>query len=291
MGPSGHERVKPATSISNIDAPALIAGRYRVEEHLGSGGAAQVLRVTDTSTGQRIALKRLDRNASARLASLFELEYQTLASLRHAHTVRVHEFGRDASGAFYTMELLEGQDLKRLAPMPWREVASALRDAALALSVLHARSMLHRDVSPKNLWRTPDGRVKLIDFGAIGAFGPSEYVIGTPPFIPPEVLRKQALDPRSDLYALGATGYYLLTGMHAFPAHEVAELPELWKRPPLPPSAARALHALDAEPLPPELDTLIMALLRDDPVARPAADASGSLPSAGRTGPLCSVTR
>ena len=182
-------RLKSATSTSDEkDLPALIAGRYRVEEHLGRGGAGEVLRVVDTSTGQQLALKRLDREASARLMGLFELEYQTLASLRHAHTVRVHEFGRDDSGAFYTMELLPGEDLKRLAPMPWHQVCSALRDAALALSVLHARGMVHRDVSPKNLWRTPDGRVKLIDFGAISHFGPPEYVIGTPPFIPPEVL-------------------------------------------------------------------------------------------------------
>ena len=117
--------MKSATSTSDEkDLPALIAGRYRVEEHLGRGGAGEVLRVVDTSTGQQLALKRLDREASARLMGLFELEYQTLASLRHAHTVRVHEFGRDDSGAFYTMELLPGEDLKLLAPMPWHQVCS-----------------------------------------------------------------------------------------------------------------------------------------------------------------------
>ena len=111
--------------------PSLIAGRYRIEAAIGKGGVAQVFRVADASQGRRLALKRLRSDASSALQALFETEYQTLASLRHPHTVEVYEYGRDQDGAFYTMELLEGGDLRARAPMPWREACSALRDAAL----------------------------------------------------------------------------------------------------------------------------------------------------------------
>ena len=228
----------------------------------------------DSATGERLALKRLPPNPSSWVQALFETEYQTLASLQHQHTVQVYDYGGDPSGAFYTMELLAGENLKQCAPMTWRQVCHALRDATLALEVLHARRLVHRDVSPRNLWRTPDGRVKLIDFGALSSFGRIQYVVGTPPFIAPEVLRDGRVDQRTDLYALGATGYYLLSGKHAFPARDLSELPELWGNPPPPPSAALANRAhAGADQVPGELDALLMSLLRDNPMARPSSTA------------------
>ena len=109
--------------------PSLIAGRYRVEGELGKGGAAQVFRVTDTARDQQLALKRLDPDASKSVTALFELEYQTLASLKHPRIVEVFEYGRDDAAAFYTMELLEGEDLKDRAPMPWREAFCEIRSS------------------------------------------------------------------------------------------------------------------------------------------------------------------
>ena len=106
--------------------------------------------------------------------------------------------------------------------------------------MLHARQLVHRDVSPRNLWRTPDGRVKLIDFGALVGFGHAEQVIGTPPLLAPEAFYGRTLDQRTDLYALGAVGYFLLSGRNAYAARELRELPELWKEAPPPPSAAVA---------------------------------------------------
>lgn len=263
-------RVQSASSTSSAPPPAvLIGGRYRVDAALGRGGIAEVFRVTNTSQGTACALKRVPRTAPERILSLFELEYQTLASLRHPHMVEVYEYGRDELCAYYTMELLEGQDLRARTPMPWREVASAMRDAALALSVLHARRLLHRDVSPRNLWRVPDGRVKLIDFGALHAFGASDHLIGTPPLIPPEALEERPLDQRADLYTLGATAYYLLSGLHAYPAREIRDLRELWRVPCVAPSAARD-NPEQGEPVPPELDALILALLQGNPLARPS---------------------
>ncbi|HKP60309.1 MAG TPA: protein kinase [Polyangiales bacterium] len=264
----------PGQSSPPSAALPLVAGRYRIESKLGKGGVGEVFKVTDISRGTPLALKRLPLGASNELQSLFEREYQTLASLRHPHTVEVLEFGRDAGGAFYTMELLSGGDLRERVPLPWREACAALRDAALALGVLHARGLMHRDVSPRNLWRLPDGSVKLIDFGAVEPFGRPAQLIGTPPLVPPEAFLGEALDQRADLYALGAVGYFLVSGRNAFPARGMHELPELWRQRPPPPSAAGALPALAGfPPIPAELDALLLGLLSRNPLARPASTA------------------
>jgi len=244
----------------------LLAGRYRILAPLGKGGSAQLYRVLDVARGETLALKLMPRETHEKLRELFELEYQTLASLTHPRTVQVYELGSDVRGDFYTMELLPGEDLSEHAPVPWRDVCDYLRDASEALGLLHARKLIHRDVSPKNLWRCPDGRVKLIDFGALAPFGRTSHVIGTPPFVPPEALELRGLDQHADLYALGAVAYFLLTGRHAYPARTMQDLSELWARPLLPPSACTA----ELEPIPPELDALVLALLSLHEGARPA---------------------
>jgi tetratricopeptide (TPR) repeat protein len=249
----------------------VIAGRYHVEAELGKGGMARVFRARESSTGRLLALKRL-QNQSTQIQELFEAEYQTLASLRHPRIVEVFDYGRDAVGAFYTMELLEGEDLTSLAPLSWKVACGYLRDAAEALGLLHARKLIHRDVSPRNLWRTREGRVKLIDFGVVSPFGPSEQVLGTPPLVPPEALEGKPLDQRSDLYALGAVAYYLLTGAHAYPARTLSDLSRAWQRTPVPPSRmVLATQREDLLAIPPELDRLVSMLLSRDPFARPGS--------------------
>lgn len=250
----------------------VIGGRYHVEAPLGKGGTAQIYRVHDAASGKPLALKQLHRGASAKLIEMFEREYQTLASFDHPHTVRVYEFGHDPSGAFYTMELLEGEDLGGSSPLSWRSACRYLADAASALALLHARSLIHRDVSPRNLWRTPDDRVKLIDFGALARFGVTQTVTGTPPCVPPEALEHRGLDQRADLYGLGAVAYYLLTGRHAYPARDLSELHGYWSGTPLLPSQCVArLGRSDLEPIPRELDTLVLSLLQHNPLARPSS--------------------
>lgn len=261
-------------SYTSVTGPGVIAGRYRIEHALGVGGAGQVYRVTDLASGEARALKRLTPTASRKLAALFELEYRTLARLQHPSVVRVFEFGRDEGGAFYTMELLEGDELAELAPLSWRQVGSYLRDAAQALDLLHAHGLVHRDVSARNLWRMPDGRAKLIDFGAVAPFGHSDHLMGTAPFVAPEAFHGQTLDARTDLYSLGAVAYFLLTRTHAFPARELRELPELWQQRPAPPSQRAAeLARDDLPPIPAELDSLVLALLSPSALARPSSGA------------------
>ena len=87
---------------------------------------------------------------------------------------------------------------------------------------------MHRDISPRNVRCTRDGRAKLIDFGAMVPMGPSAQVVGTPAFIAPEVVHRSALDARTDLYSLGATLYYALTGRMPYPARDFASVLEAW---------------------------------------------------------------
>ncbi len=260
------------SSARTTESPSRIAGRYQVLATLGQGAAGAVHRVLDESTGKQFALKQLAPDASARISALFEQEYYTLASLRHPHIVEVYDYGSDEGVPYYTMGLLEGSDLSQLAPLPWPVACEYIRAAAAAVSVLHARKLLHRDISPRNLWRTPSGLIKLIDFGALTAFGNARDVVGTPPMVAPEALSGQLLDPRTDLYALGALLYWLVSGVHAYPARNLRDLPNRWERGFAPASQelARAARA-DLPPLPAELDALIESLLSKDPRARPGS--------------------
>jgi hypothetical protein len=228
----------------------------------------------DETKKERVALKRLSADAPKVATSLFEREYYTLAGLRHRNIVEVYDYGCDRDGAYYTMELLEGTDLGKLAPLSWEEVCRCLRDTASILGVLHARRLLHRDLSPRNLFREADGRIKLIDFGALSPFGVPTEIVGTPPLIPPEALGKTGLDQRSDLYALGALGYWLLTGTHAYPAKSVKELPAFFERDISPPSVVARLSESPHPEIPEELDALILALIRKDPETRPPSTAA-----------------
>jgi len=263
---------------SSPAAPAdsrVIAGRYRVEALLGAGGMGAVYCAVDAANGARVAVKCMRGAASPTTLELFKREFHTLHGLRHPSIVEVYDYGDDEGLPFYTMELLQGRDLGNAAPLTFRVVCGYLRQIASVLSLLHARRLLHRDISPRNIWVLPDGRLKLIDFGALCPFGPTSEVVGTPPFVAPEWLqnaRHSALvDQRADIYGLGALGYWLLTKTHAFPARSLVELQEVWARKPAPPSSlVRPMTGRALEPIPPELDALLLSMLALDPTARPA---------------------
>ncbi|HKU36508.1 MAG TPA: serine/threonine-protein kinase [Polyangiales bacterium] len=247
------------------DAPA--SERYRLEGPLGRGGMASVEAAFDTATGRRVALKRLREQADEakrlRNAELFQREYYTLAQLAHPRIVEVYDYGVDALGPYYTMELLDGGDLQQFAPLPWQTACAIARDVASALSLLHSRRLVHRDVSPRNVRRSADGLAKLIDFGAITPMGPSQVVVGTPPCCAPESVHSHALDGRTDLFALGATLYYVLVGHHAYAARQFSQLSEAWQR-----GFARPSELVEG--IPEALDALVLDLLRLEPDARPA---------------------
>ncbi|HEX7480594.1 MAG TPA: protein kinase [Polyangiales bacterium] len=261
----------------NSNATDTIARRYRVEGALAHGGMGEVLEVFDTRTQRRVALKRMLNATDTRLRSMFEREYHTLVALRHPRIIEAYEYGVDNGQPYYTMELLDGQDLRQLTNVPYRTACRYLRDIASSLALLHARRLLHRDLSPRNVRVTSDDRCKLLDFGALASFGLSDTIVGTPPFMAPESVQRVHLDQRSDLYALGAVGYWLLTGRHAFPAHTMQELPQMWTSVPMAPSAcSRSNAASDGavlELIPPALDELVLSLISPNPLARPSSAA------------------
>ncbi len=246
-----------------------VAGRYQVGEQLAAGGMGAIYRAYDTFARREVAYKRLkvwNEGARPRMTALFEREYNALRQLKHPNIVEVYDYGIDAEGPFYTMELLLGRDLAELAPLPVSEACRILRDVASALALVHARRLVHRDVTPSNVRLTPEGRAKLIDFGTLTAFGQAKEVVGTPAFIAPESLLGGALDARTDLFALGALGYWALTRHLAYPARGMDELRQLWAVPCSKPS----LHRPE---LPVELDELLLSLLEREPVARPESAA------------------
>jgi tetratricopeptide (TPR) repeat protein len=261
------------------EAPTLIAGRYRVQGLLGRGGAGAVHRVFDEREQRSVALKTVGSAQGSltrtRLLEMFSREYRTLAQLDHPSVISVYEYGVTESGPYFTMELLEGIDLHAAAPLPYRDACAYLRDVSSCLSLLHSRRLLHRDVSPRNV-RCAERHAKLLDFGAMTPMGPVRQVIGTPPLVPPEALRREPLDARCDLYALGATLYWALTRRHAYPARALEDLPAAWQQRPPPPSAI-------VPGIPEALDTLVMSLLALQVEARPrsAAEVMERLSSIG----------
>jgi hypothetical protein len=255
---------------SSTMSPGVIAGRYVLREKLGEGGIGFVYRAEDQSTGRTVALKQLLTlelgSKRSTVEALFEREYHTLARLKHPSIIEVYDYGLTSAGPYYTMEILSGQDLRELTPMPFVDVCRHLRDVASSLALLHTHRLLHRDLSPRNVRLTAEGRAKLLDFGALTSFGRPESIVGTPPFVAPELLRQVPVDQRADLFALGALAYWALTGRYAFPARRLADLPAFWGNPPARPSSF-------GREVPRALDDLVMSLLSVDPLARPATAA------------------
>jgi hypothetical protein len=251
---------------SSAVAPKRIGGRYEVAAELGRGGMAQVYHVTDAVGTRSLALKQLiahDDPKRARVsAALFEREFHTLAQLSHPRVIEVHDYGIDDAGPYYTMELLDGGDLRERSPLPWRQACELLFDVCSSLALLHSRRLIHRDVSPRNIRCTRDGHAKLIDFGAMVPMGIGGQLIGTPPFVAPEVVHGLALDARTDLFSLGATLYFALTGRLAYPARDFSHLLESWSSKPPPPS----LIVVD---IPAALDQLVISLISLEPALRP----------------------
>ena len=237
---------------------------YRVHDRVSDRVVAQK-RLVERSESERAASTwPSSENSSLRAHAIasFRREYHTLAQLAHPNIIEVYDFGIDELGPYYTMELLDGEDLRERAPLPWQEACAILRDIASALALLHSRRLLHRDISPRNVYYTRAGRAKLIDFGAMSPVGFDRVLAGTPPFVAPESFARQALDGRADIYALGALAYFILTGRNAYPARSIAELRDVWRAPPRLPSALK-------HDVPEVLDALVMRMLALDPQARP----------------------
>jgi hypothetical protein len=243
----------------------VIAQRYRILRELGEGGVGVAFEVFDELEQRRLALKRMLPQEGVRNEQqqvLFRHEYSILAQFAHPNVVQVYDFGVDEGVPFYTMELVVGEHPGTSGPMPWRAVCRLLMTLCEPLGLLHARGWVHRDLSPRNVYVTPDGTPKLLDFGAMASMDDQHRPVGTPPCMAPETHRRQRIDARTDIFGLGALGYYALTAHHAYPARLLAQLPLLWQTSPPKPSER-------VPGIPDALDQLILSMLSLDMEARP----------------------
>ncbi len=249
----------------------VVAGRYQLEAQLGEGGMGEVWWAKDRTTGDEVALKRISvgREVKHKRAVLrFQREFHTLASLQHPRIIKAFDYGVDTRGPYYTMELLAGSDLgdvlRDRAPLPVDEACSLLRDIASGLAALHARQLVHRDLSPRNV-RIVDGRAVLFDFGVLMNAGAVVDVAGTPNYLAPEMFSGVPVDGRADLYALGVLAYCMVTGRRPYDARTLEELPEIWRQPLVSPSSIADV--------PEALEDLILDLMSKEPLARPPSAA------------------
>jgi tetratricopeptide (TPR) repeat protein len=252
-----------------VPVGAKIDGRYAVVGKLGRGGMATILHVRDLVAERDLALKQLEvadgDTAQRAEAAAFEREFHVLAQLSHPSVVQAFDYGLGERGPYYTMELLDGGDVRERAPVAWRDVCTLAHDVCSALALVHSRRLVHRDVSPRNIRCTSDGKAKLIDFGAAVPMGPaSGAIVGTPQVVAPEVLQRANLDARTDLFSLGATLYFALTRRIPFAVQRFGDLLAAWAVKPRPPSE-------HVPGIPATLDTLVLSLLSIDPGLRPRA--------------------
>ena len=258
---------------------------YEIDEHLGSGGMGDVYRARDTKLGRSVALKFLRDEVAAdpgRVAR-FRREAQALAALNHPHIAAIH--GQEDAGGrtFLVMEFVPGETLEdRIEgrPLPLTDAVAIARQVIEALEAAHANGVIHRDLKPANVKVTPDGRVKVLDFGlakmSAGDIESSEHgdlkdaatvtvqstragaIVGTPPYMSPEQATGLQVDARTDIFAFGALLFELLTGQRAFAGKSTAEVvsrvlhsdPD-WRQLPsnVPPSIRRVLRlCLEKDP-------------------------------------------
>src|SRR6202045_160071 len=198
---------------------------YRVDALLGYGGMGVVYRAWHLRLNRAVALKMLRAGPCARRDELerFLREAQAVAALRHPNIVQVHDVGDVEGRPYFTMEFVEGGDLAdqiQGVPQPARQAATLVATLADAVHVAHQSGIVHRDLKPANVLLTRDGTPKVTDFGLArrlegnGGLTLSGVPVGTPSYMAPEQARgqKAAIGPATDVYALGAILYELLTG-------------------------------------------------------------------------------
>jgi CheY-like chemotaxis protein/tRNA A-37 threonylcarbamoyl transferase component Bud32 len=198
-------------------------GIYRVDEVLGEGGMAVVYSGYDPGLGRKVAIKvMMDKYAAdVDLVVRFLEEARAVARVSHSNVVSVYAAGSDGGKHYFAMEFLPGPDLEefvyRTGPLAPDDALAYVRQGAMGLSAAAEKGLIHCDVKPSNLVFGADGKVKVTDFGIAQKAGTEEVptiseMVGTPSFMSPEQVQELAIDHRADIYSLGTTLYYLLTG-------------------------------------------------------------------------------
>ncbi|HEX8909010.1 MAG TPA: protein kinase [Anaeromyxobacteraceae bacterium] len=241
--------------------PGLLVGRFELVRELGRGGFGVVYEARDRELHRPVAFKavRVSRGAEAAEDRLLA-EAEVAARLAHPNIVTLHDVGRSEHGPYLVMELLRGETLARhleQGPLGTAEALRVAAEVARGLAHAHAHGVIHRDLTPGNVFLCQDGQVKLLDLGLAQAFGRRKVEGGTPAFMAPEQRRGAPEDERTDVFALGVLLHRMLAGA-----------PLGASRRELPPLEIAGL---------PALGTLVARMVEADPVRRPR-DASEVAP-------------
>jgi len=265
----------------SLPSPSVgkLLGHYRILEQIGAGGMGIVYRAHDLQLDRDVALKFLPsgtlKDSGAR--TRFRKEALALARLNHPNIATVHEFAAQDGVDFLVTEYIPGLTLDaKLAagPLSQQEALNLGLQLAQGLEAAHEQGIVHRDLKPGNLRLTPKGQLKILDFGLAKLSGPSTAGVltetltreqsfsGTLPYMSPEQVRGHAADERSDIWAVGAVLYEIVTGHRPFPEKHPPQLvDDILHQPPKPPSSVNA-------GVPPGLELIILKALDKDPELR-----------------------
>jgi tRNA A-37 threonylcarbamoyl transferase component Bud32 len=263
-----------------IEDGRLLAGRYRLLEKIGEGGAAEVFRARDERLGRVIAVKLLrpQYTSDETWRKRFVIEARAAAGLSHSNIVPVYDFGEGPDGAmFIAMQYVAGRDLREVlwerGKLPAAEAVAVARQVCDALSVAHARGLVHRDVKPQNIMIDSHGSPCVMEFGIVKGLTGTELTqagmtFGTAAYLSPEQATGMPVGPGSDIYSLGCVMYEMLSGVPPFTGDSPAVVAymQVWEQP-------RPLRELVAD-IPGSLNGIVMRCLNKDPAHRyPTAQA------------------
>jgi eukaryotic-like serine/threonine-protein kinase len=244
-----------------VTSRVLLSGRYMLDERIGAGGHSEVWRAADLTLARLVAVKLLYAGFAQHADALarFRAEARHAARLNHENIARVYDYGEpdDSRPPFLVMELIDGPSLDSVllgGPLEPARTAQVIAQAAAGLQAAHQAGLIHRDIKPGNLLVSPDGTVKVADFGISHAVGAEPMtgtglLLGTPGYLAPERVTGGSATPASDLYALGVVAWECLAGRPPYtgPALEVALAHRDQGLPPLPAGVPPALADLVAE--------------------------------------------
>ena len=205
----------------------ILGNRYRLIELIGEGGMALVYKAECSLLCRTVAIKILRPQfaSDAEFVERFRREARSAASLSHPNVVNIYDVGQDDGLDYIVMEYIPGSTLKDIikqeAPLPVDRALNITRQIAEALNHAHQRNIIHRDIKPHNILVTPDGRIKVADFGiaraiSAGSFTQAGEVIGSVQYLSPEQAKGEEVGPQSDIYSLGCVLYETLTGVIPF---------------------------------------------------------------------------
>jgi serine/threonine protein kinase len=278
-----YANIKSRRRLSEAELKLKQLGQYTLEEKIGEGGMGVVYRARHALMRRDTAVKLLlpDR-ADATAIERFEREVCLTCQLAHPNTIQVYDYGHTPEGIFYyAMEYLRGLNLHQLVDrfgaQPESRVIHILTQVCESLAEAHAVGLVHRDIKPSNIFLCERGgipdSVKVLDFGLVRKFtrddspqDREQELVGTPSFMPPESAKNAtAAEPRSDLYAVGALGYYLLTAQYIFQTDDIVKLEQMFRTDVqvIPPSQRTK------NPISTELEQLILRCLSRDIERRP----------------------